>query len=59
MGQEESFSFTEDGTFIEMNGKYYLRYLEHQNGQATPVQFRFEDEIVRLRRRGAVETNLF
>lgn len=58
-GQQEQFAFDEDGTFVEMNGHYYLRYLEHQNGQATPVQFKFEETLVRLRRRGQVETNLF
>ncbi|MBD5805621.1 DUF1934 domain-containing protein [Lactobacillus sp. 0.1XD8-4] len=58
-GQQEHFDFVEDGTFVEINGKYYLRYLEHQNGQETPVQVKFEDELVRLRRRGSVETNLF
>ncbi len=42
-----------------MNGKYYLRYIEHQDSQETPVQIKFEDELIRLRRRGNVETNLF
>ena len=58
-GQQEKFTFTEEGTFVEMNGKYYLRYIEHQDGQETPVQIKFEDELIRLRRRGNVETNLF
>lgn len=58
-GQQEDFTFTEEGTFVEMNGKYYLRYIEHQDGQETPVQVKFEDELIRLRRRGNVETNLF
>lgn len=58
-GEQESFRFTEAGTFVEMNGKYYLRYLEHQEGQETPVQIKFEDQLIRLRRQGAVETNLF
>lgn len=41
-----------------MNGKYYLRYIEHQEGQATPVQIRFDEQFVRLRRKSVVETNL-
>ncbi len=40
-GQQEKFTFTEEGTFVEMNGKYYLRYIEHQDGQETPVQIKF------------------
>lgn len=28
----ERFSFNETGNFVELNGKYYLRYLEHQQG---------------------------
>lgn len=58
-GQQERFDFVEDGSFVEINGKYYLRYLEHQNGQETPVQVKFEDELIRLRRRGSVTTTLF
>ncbi|MCD7135319.1 DUF1934 domain-containing protein [Limosilactobacillus rudii] len=58
-GQQEHFDFVEAGSFVEINGKYYLRYLEHQDGQETPVQIKFEDELVRLRRRGSSETNLF
>ncbi|WP_234982424.1 DUF1934 domain-containing protein [Limosilactobacillus caccae] len=57
-GQQEHFSFTEAGSFVEMNGKYYLRYLEHQQGQETPVQVRFDEQLVRLRRKSVVETNL-
>lgn len=57
-GQTERFSFTEAGQFVELNGKYYLRYTEHQEGQATPVRFRFEDPLVWLQRSGVVETNL-
>lgn len=54
--QQETFQFEEDGEFIVLNDKYYLRYLEHQNGQATPVQFRLDDEEVHIRRQGATET---
>lgn len=57
-GQQERFDFDEEGTFVEMNGKYYLRYVEHQQGQATPVQVRFDEKFVRLRRQSVVETNL-
>lgn len=55
-GQSESFSFAEDGEFINLNGKYYLRYLEHQQGVATPVQFRLDDGEVHLHRQGTTET---
>ena len=55
-GQQETFQFEEDGEFIVLNDKYYLRYLEHQNGQATPVQFRLDDEEVHIHRQGATET---
>lgn len=57
-GQQERFDFEEAGTFVEINGKYYLRYVEHQQGQETPVQFRFDEDLVRLRRKSVVETNL-
>ncbi|MCT3441769.1 DUF1934 family protein, partial [Limosilactobacillus fermentum] len=40
-GQEESYQFEEDGQLVTLaNGQRYLRYTEHQAGQATPVQFR-------------------
>ncbi len=55
-GQQETFQFTETGEFIVLNDKYYLRYLEHQNGQTTPVQFRLDDGEVHIRRRGTTET---
>ncbi|WP_283621749.1 DUF1934 domain-containing protein [Limosilactobacillus avium] len=56
-GQQENFTFSEDGNFVELNGKYYLRYVEHQNGQATPVQFRLDDQV-HLHREGAMRTQL-
>ena len=55
-GQHETFAFEEDGEFIVLNDKYYLRYYEHQNGQATPVQFRLDDGEVHIHRQGATET---
>lgn len=57
-GQQEHFDFAESGEFINLNGKYYLRYLEHQNGVITPVQFRLDEGAVRLHRQGATETRL-
>lgn len=55
-GRQEIFQFEEDGEFIDLNGKYYLRYLEHQNGAVTPVRFRLDDGAVSLHRQGATET---
>ncbi len=57
-GQQEQFHFEENGEFVELNDKHYLRYLEHQHGQATPVQFRLDEEEVHLHRQGATETRL-
>lgn len=56
-GQSERFDFAEKGTFVELNGKYYLRYIEHQGNQATPVQFRLDDQV-HLHRAGDVQTQL-
>ncbi|KRL28737.1 hypothetical protein FD27_GL001518 [Limosilactobacillus frumenti DSM 13145] len=55
-GQQERFHFTEDGQFVNLNGKYYLRYHEHQQGQTTPVQFRLNNDELHLRRSGIRET---
>lgn len=55
--QQESFSFSEDGNFVELNGKYYLRYIEHQNGQAIPVQFRLDSQV-HLHREGTMRIQL-
>lgn len=55
--QQEQFTFDEDGNFVELNGKYYLRYVEHQNGQTTPVQFRLDDQV-HLHRNGELTTLL-
>ena len=54
-GQQERFSFNETGNFVELNGKYYLRYLEHQQGHSTPVQFRLDDQV-HLHRSGELTT---
>jgi uncharacterized beta-barrel protein YwiB (DUF1934 family) len=40
-----------------LNGKYYLRYVEHQNGQATPVQFCLDNQV-HLHREGVMRTQL-
>ncbi|WP_295746379.1 DUF1934 domain-containing protein [uncultured Limosilactobacillus sp.] len=57
-GQTERFSFEEDGQLATVGGKHYLRYTEHQQGVATPVQFRFDDDRVHLRRAGDRQTHL-
>ena len=49
-GQQERFHFAEEGQFVDLNGSYYLRYQEHQQGQATPVQFRLDNQELHLRR---------
>ena len=55
-GQQERFHFIEDGQFVNLNGKYCLRYHEHQQGQTTPVQFRLNNDELHLRRSGIRET---
>lgn len=56
-GQQDEYSFEEEGQFVQLGGKYYLRYKEHQDGQETPVQIRLSDDLVNLRRSGLRETN--
>lgn len=56
-GQRDQYTFDEQGQFVEISGKYYLRYQEHQGGTVTPVQFRLSDNAVHLRRSGVRETN--
>lgn len=60
MGSEtEHFEFTESGQLIRLNGgQIYLRYLEHQDNQETPVQFRLDEDRVQLDRRGPRQTRL-
>lgn len=58
-GETEHFEFTESGQLIRLNGgQVYLRYVEHQDGQETPVQFRLDGDAVQLSRRGPRETRL-
>lgn len=58
-GETEKFEFFEDGQLIRLNGgQTYLRYTEHQQGQATPVQFRLDGEAMQLDRRGERATRL-
>ena len=39
------------------NGQHYLRYVEHQGSQATPVQFRLAPDEIHLVRSGAQKTH--
>lgn len=55
-GGSSHFNFEEEGQLATVGGKHYLRYTEHQNGVATPVQFRLDDTQVHLLRSGAVST---
>lgn len=58
-GETEHFEFTESGQLIRLNGgQVYLRYVEHQDGQSTPVQFRLDGDDIQLRRQGPRETRL-
>ncbi len=58
-GDTEKFAFHEPGRLIRLGGgQTYLRYLEHQAGQETPVQFRLDGKGVQLDRRGPKETRL-
>lgn len=57
--QHDEFEFHETGQLIRMaGGNDYLRYVEHQEGQATPVKLKLADDSVHLTRQGARETNL-
>ncbi|WP_338146924.1 DUF1934 domain-containing protein [Limosilactobacillus agrestimuris] len=56
-GQRDQYRFDEEGQFVELNGKYYLRYQEHQDGTVTPVQFRLDTDQLHLRRSGVRETD--
>lgn len=58
-GQNEDFAFKEDGQLVQLpNGGIYLRYIEHQEESAVPVQFRLDGEKVHLHRHGPHETRL-
>ncbi|HJA23719.1 MAG TPA: DUF1934 domain-containing protein [Candidatus Limosilactobacillus intestinavium] len=57
--QTEEFEFNEEGQLIRLNGgQTYLRYIEHQDGQETPIKFRLDGDAVQLDRHGARETRL-
>lgn len=57
--QTEKFEFNETGQLIRLNGgQIYLRYVEHQDGQSTPVKFRLDGDTVQLDRQGARQTRL-
>jgi len=58
-GDKETFTFTETGTLVEMNGTAYLRYTEHQAGFETPVTFKVRPNgEVSLKRSGESATHL-
>lgn len=51
-GKSDHYHFEEDGQFVTLeNGQHYLRYVEHQGSQATPVQFRLAWFAAARRRR--------
>lgn len=57
--EHDQFSFEEPGQLAQLqNGRWYLRYTEHQNGVASPVQFRFDDEQIVLTRGKNPQTTL-
>ena len=58
-GNEYHFEFEEDGELIHLSqGHHFLRYTEHQQGQATPVQIALNGDQVRLTRKGPRQTKL-
>ena len=58
-GQQDEFDFHEAAELIRMQGgSDYLRYVEHQDGQATPVQLKLANGEIHLTRKGPRETNL-
>lgn len=58
-GASDHYQFEEDGQFVTLeNGQHYLRYVEHQDRQATPVQFRLDRNEIHLVRNGAQRTHL-
>lgn len=57
-GKSDHYHFEEDGQFVTLeNGQHYLRYVEHQGSQATPVQFRLAPDEIHLVRSGAQKTH--
>lgn len=57
-GKTDQYVFKEPGQLATLaNGQHYLRYLEHQAGQATPVQFRLSDDEIHLIRNGSQKTH--
>ena len=57
-GKSDHYHFEEDGQFVTLeNGQHYLRYVEHQGSQATPVQFRLAPDEIHLIRNGAQKTH--
>lgn len=58
-GQHDEFEFHEDGQLIQMKGgTAYLTYVEHQDGQETPVKLKLDSDSIHLTRQGPRETNL-
>lgn len=58
-GETEEYEFHENGQLAQLGGgQLYIRYIEHQEAIATPVQFRIDREDVQLDRRGPRETRL-
>lgn len=58
-GNQDHFEFAEDGELIHLtDNHHFLRYVEHQQGQATPVQIAINGDQVRLTRKGPRQTKL-
>lgn len=58
-GNEDHFEFEENGELMHLAANHhFLRYIEHQQGQATPVQFAINGDQVRLTRKGPRQTKL-
>ncbi len=58
-GNSDHFEFDEEGELLHMAADHhFLRYTEHQQGQATPVQIAMNGDQVRLIRKGPRQTKL-
>lgn len=58
-GNQDHFEFAESGELIHLaDHHHFLRYVEHQQGQATPVQIAINGDQVRLVRKGPRQTKL-